>query len=486
MKHRILTAILAASMLASLAACGGSPATADTTASESTDTSAAETAEADGIETVDMEGFTFNLLHNDPNRMTWCYVELNAESENGDTLNDATFRRNAAIEERFNCNLNFAMVRNTADVVASTVMSGANEYDILMGTGTVVLSNLDYIADFSHIPHLNLDEVWWNPHATGMFRIAGKQLAAAGNFTLSYVSGSSCYLFNKPLYESLAIEENLYALAADGKWTVDKLLEIGIKGAADLNGDTKLNAADDRFGISSYTPASFYNSLIIGAGYSYMRSDSDGVPYLEMAQNEAMVDFLQMLLDKTTVGDGLFGYTASKYYNAESTLTIPNNKILFTEMFLNRVSTLRDSEVDFGILPAPKLDAAQDKYYSRASVGELSFLPRDYSEDRLDYVGRILEAMTYLSQETIIPAYKETLVKTKLARDEESADMLDFVFEGVTFDMGQIAYETDVMGYLMEKVYMPGRDALASTIEIIKKAVDNKVKNLVEKVELVP
>ena len=85
--------------------------------------------------------------------------------------------------------------------MAQSVLSGDNEYDIIFQYGINTLGNVEYLADFSNIPHLKLDADYWNPDATSIFRIGTKQVAVAGNWSLSYLSGSQGFLFNKDLYE---------------------------------------------------------------------------------------------------------------------------------------------------------------------------------------------------------------------------------------------------------------------------------------------
>ena len=106
MKKQI-SIILLAAVLASAVSCGGEgqPDVIDgTTAGDNTPETTAEL--TDGLPNKNMEGFTFNIHHSTQSSMSWVNLELNAEAENGEYLNDAIYKRNQYIEERFNCNLN--------------------------------------------------------------------------------------------------------------------------------------------------------------------------------------------------------------------------------------------------------------------------------------------------------------------------------------------------------------------------------------------
>lgn len=102
---RFLAALLAALTLA-LSACGGTQGTAaddtttdKTTSADTDDTTPAETDRSqvkDNLPEKDYGGDKFTILY----RNEWAY-EFIADEENGDILNDAVFRRNRAVEDRF-------------------------------------------------------------------------------------------------------------------------------------------------------------------------------------------------------------------------------------------------------------------------------------------------------------------------------------------------------------------------------------------------
>ena len=167
MKKQI-TLILLAAVLASAFACEGrqNDVTDETTAGDTTPEVTTEL--TDGLPDKNMEDFEFNIHHSTQSSMSWVNLELDAEAENGEYLNDAIYKRNQYIEERFKCNLNIteAPWDDNAVNFRSIVMAGDNPYDIFFIYGNRVMGNLDSIADFNNIPHINLEKDWWNPLAT--------------------------------------------------------------------------------------------------------------------------------------------------------------------------------------------------------------------------------------------------------------------------------------------------------------------------------
>ena len=79
-----------------------------------------------------MDGFEFSINHFNKSWLSWATLDLEATEENGDLVNDAIYRRNRSIEERFDCKININEVDQIggneiqAEVMATpTTMSGS-------------------------------------------------------------------------------------------------------------------------------------------------------------------------------------------------------------------------------------------------------------------------------------------------------------------------------------------------------------------------
>lgn len=497
MMKKCLCMLLSALLLLSTVACGGKTAdtttATDTAASTQNATTAASVAETepaevvptDGLPDKDMGGFSLNIVHHDESWLTWATTQLDSEGATGELVNDAVFQRNVHIEERFRAKINVTSIEKVDEIIQKEIMSGDNTYDIYMQYGIRVLANLHLLADFNNIPNLNLSADYWNPGATGIFCIGDKQVAIAGNFSLSYASGSSCMVFNKDIYSELQIADDPYALVRDGKWTTDKFFEIAAKGTADLNGDSVMDNSD-RYGSHGSVKA-FYNGLINGADIQYVRIGDDGTPYFTLTNDERAVSFMQKLLDKVTADQYVF-YTDQKSVNNESSnLKFTEGRCFFNTTTIHKIeSELRGSDTYYGILPQPKYDEQQEKYYSQTNIGEIATLPRSYDDARAENIGMLLEAMAFYSQQHIIPQYKEVILQAKAARDEQSMEMLGYVFDGICFDFGVVVWQNEVANTLMESVFLPKSASLGSTIRVVDKLTKAQIADLMVKIEDVP
>ena len=90
---------------------------------------------------------------------------------------------------------------------------------------------------------------------------------------------------------------------------------------------------------------------------------------------------------------------------------------------------------DFGIVPWPKYDASQEKYYTNVDAGTNLFIVPITNSDP-ERTSIVLEALCAKGYRTVIPAYYEVALQTKYTRDDLSVQMLDIIKEGRVFDIG--------------------------------------------------
>ena len=439
---------------------------------------------SDGLPDKNMDGFELKILHCSQDWMNWVNVQLDAEAENGDLVNDAIYRRNVATEERFKCSISVEdSEKNTAGSYQNLVMSGDNPYDIIMVYGISTMGLVDNYADIGKIPYLSLDEHWWNPDATSVFRLGGKQLCAAGAFSLSYASTANCFLFNKRIYNEMNTGKSLYDLVDSGKWTTDKYFEIAAKAARDLNGDSKMDGSD-LWGTNG-TAKAFLHLLVIGGGQHYVTKDSDGFPLFNAAKDEKLVSLLEKIVHFENKDP--YGYTSPQsLLGTVDEVQFADGGCLFQVSWGHEITFYRDMKDDFGIIPAPKYDEKQEKYYANMANGEVMTLPRSYDADRLENLGILLEAMSFYTYHNILPVYKTELLQTKVARDEDSSRMLDLIFDGVTYDFGVNVWQENLGNKIVSDILIDKSDAIVSTLSSLSTAVDGDIEKLRESVEAVP
>ena len=143
---------------------------------------------------------------------------------------------------------------------------------------------------------------------------------------------------------------------------------------------------------------------------------------------------------------------------------------------ISNVLSKRVSDVDFGIIPHPKLDEAQENYYSNinAYAGHLISVPITTPDP--DRTGFILEAMVAAGMHIITPAFYDVQLTTKSTRDNESGEMLDIIFANQLYDVGYSFAWGNAVGKVMD-AYNTRNENLTSVLASITKTADKDVQN---------
>ena len=115
-----------------------------------------------------------------------------------------------------------------------------------------------------------------------------------------------------------------------------------------------------------------------------------------------------------------------------------NNQALFLINAIHSAIYLRDMAADFGILPLPKYDENQSGYHTYIYPPPVMCVPSTNPD--LDRTGMILETLCYYSTDTVIKAYYDVLLKTKISRDNNSEKMLDIIFQNRLYSIADIYY----------------------------------------------
>jgi len=466
---RTLCLILVLLMMLPFVSCSGDSAETDTSADVPQDAGTEETAaEAETEETLpplpemDMDGFTLRVSNVDPAALSWANITIAAEQD-GTPVNDAIYQRNLELEETYNCKIEQTLQSNFGDVayINNMVTAGSDEYDLCMVYDIKAAEVVGAMLDWNQLSYLDLDQVWWNPDATGMFAIQGKQYYTAGNSTMGYLSRAMCYLVNWTLYEDMGFSENLYDMVRDGSWTQDVFYSMAAQAVRDTNGDG-VYSADDTYGVFG-NPRAFLNTLMGGANIRYVEADGEGNFIFRMTENETAINLLTEAVQYMNSNPNIYYNEGSVPSDLKPDTLFATGQALFHVQGLpHTIAQLRDMEDNFGILPLPKRNESQQKYYAPSYGAVLTGIPKTVAAERYESLGLLMEAMTRRSQETVIPQYKEVLLKDKLARDEDSSEMLDIIFTSITFDPGVVLWCSNLSDKICSDIFMKKNDAVVS------------------------
>lgn len=472
-KTRILSLSLA--MLMMLASCGEAEVSSGDTSAASDTTPAETTADplADNLPDKNWGGADFNLLV----RTERLYY-LDAEEETGDTLNDAVYARNNAVEERFGINLCFTDITSDKSLfmnaVQSSVMADDKGYDIICPDYWWFSGTEGYMLDLYTLDYLDFDKSWWNQSWNKNAEINDKLYSCVGYLCLDLLRNTEVVYFNKSMIEDFKLE-NPYDLVADNKWTLDKALQMGEAVAGDVDGNNVLDE-NDRYGIYSNVHAQ--RGIYYSGGFELVRNTDDGFEIITPTERIA---------DLNTLIYNMFNGNDSVLYALDSTVDFTTtaaykpfnqNNLLFTFFALTAVEAMRASDVNFGIVPVPKYD--EDQEWISYNYGcTLSCIPVNTPDAERSAI--ILEALNAESARKVVPEYYNRVLQGKLARDDESLEMLDMVFDKLSFTFDFI--NAGQLGAIPDKFIRATSENVTTLFDSNKSALEGHLDKLVEAYE---
>jgi len=444
MKKQISLLLALLLLLLPLSACSETgPGSADAPASTSGQDPAAEgepvtevpeTEEPFEAEVKDLGGREINIFL----AGNWSFDDFEAEEMTGEALNDARFQVNSAVQDLYNITLKTDNQSGQASggqgkgytVIKNVNMSGTNDYAFAC-VGCYDVSSLAYqghLLDLNGVKNVDLSKSWWDPKANEQLSVKGKMFYSTGDIGVLDNDCTYCILFNKQVVDNFSLESP-YELVRENRWTYDKFIEMADTCDSDLNGDGTLDN-DDAYGILIWQDSVI--GMLHASGGRCATILPDGT--IELTLNtEQNVDVLTTWLTDRTKS---FSYFLEAGTDDISHATFIGNRCLFYTRYLKAVSWFRDLEADFGILPYPKWTAEQKDFCNTMHAYGTSYVCLPIVAENPDETGAVIEALAYYGKKEITPAYYEVNLKGKYFRDEESAEMLDLIFETRFFDVG--------------------------------------------------
>ena len=131
-------------------------------------------------------------------------------------------------------------------------------------------------------------------------------------------------------------------------------------------------------------------------------------------------------------------------FDAPHYVNFTEGRTMFLDGCLNNAIYYRGMDDDFGILPYPKYDEDDDYHTTYNAVADLGLIPITVSDT--ERTGAITEALSAYGSMYVVPAFYETALKTKSARDDESEEMMDIIKNGLIYDVGYLSGSSVLSG----------------------------------------
>ncbi len=410
--------------------------------------------------------------------------DIYAEQITGEPINDAVYNRNAKIEEAYKVQIALDVVPcgDIGGIVSQAVSAGDKMYDVVyprLFEAASMYQNA-YFHNLHNVPNIDLTKPWWDANSVKSLDCGGYLPCAATSINVNDKDATSAVTFNKTIAASNQLPD-IYELVREGKWTYDKLSELSAAVMNDANGDGTMTPDDDVYGLLGANDV--MTAFWYGAGSVLAAHDESGIfafTYGTERDINSSLAVINLMNQPWFMNHHLISNTDDIYYRQ----LFEQGHGLFFWLRLDDVTNMREGDADFGIIPTPKYEESQEKYYSMVSqhtTGLLS-IPTTQAGAELEEIGMVLEALAAESHYTLIPEYIEVSLKTKNSRDAESADMLDIIINNRVFDPMLIYNFGGFADAFMDLGKTNNTDIasfLKSKQKTVAKAIDKSVKNMV-------
>ncbi|MCL2517996.1 MAG: hypothetical protein FWF15_05480 [Oscillospiraceae bacterium] len=409
------------------------------------------------------------------------YCDAYAAEQNGDPINDALYLRNQRVEEELGVTINIQPLGTfvtAGNNLQKIIMAADDIVDIAFMNGNFMSKYLgsDMIIDLNSIPNVDFSHSWWDQHSVKEFNLFGTMRIVTGDISINTNFAQVAYFFNKKIAENYKLE-NMYELVRKSEWTVPKMIEMSRSVAHDVNGDGIMDEADF-YGLLAHSYETLYST--IAGGVRLTTKDREGVPQITV-NTERTANIVEMLTPFLLDGNVTI-IDNPKYAHVFNDLMMPtfldNRALFFTNQILIGME-LRNMDADFGVLPEPKFDSAQENHYTVLSSYWATYIIVPTTNNKFDITGHVLEAMGFYSQQYVTPAYIDTTVFNKTLRDDDSAEMMRIIMDNRYYDLAYL-YDWGGIYNLFPRMVGEKKTAFASEFAKIETKMQTEIDKTVE------
>jgi hypothetical protein len=358
----------------------------------------------------------------------------------GVAINTQLMNRKNYVETTYGVTLNYIDCRGA--VMQTRLRTAAGNTDIggevihiamprVLEAQAIVIDQSVY--DFNGSKFIDFDASYYNQEALDAYTLADRTFFLAGDISFLDEQTAHLIFYNMAIAKENQAFPDLYEYALNGTWTIDTLYTLA--SAVSYNADGIDGYSDnDKYGLGTRGLSAFYQYFGV---YQVSKKDSvDGeIYYLSVRDDKVSTIIDQMIKAKKnesyirTDWDG--DYVAMQ-------AAFEDNRLLFYHEVIQKLDYLgKKPDLQVGILPFPKLNVQQERYYSpSASQSTLICIPR--ATDDRDMSEAFVEILSSSASRYVMPAYYD-MVESNLYAEfaEQSMRVLkEQIFPNMMYDQG--------------------------------------------------
>jgi ABC-type glycerol-3-phosphate transport system substrate-binding protein len=396
------------------------------------------TPEDGGLPEADLGGYVFTVADANINR--WFPEEGSSD------LANAIIERIKWVQDKYNCKIEHKP--HSEDAVNAAIMAGDKYADFFVTETWELARHIvsKHLVDMNTIPNLDLTADYWAHHnQSGQYTFFDKTFAAAAPFA-DQAEQIWFMVFNKAIINELGLE-NPYDLVKNNEWTFEKMYEMQLAAADDLNGDGVMDI-NDRYGLATGHDWDISVALYVASGNKIYDLKEDGT--LEFSLNSPKaIEAINMIKKMVKKGESFFPKDDAEGMEAY-VKAFTEGKVLFLAYSrgYGMLDPIYEMEDDFGIVPMP-MGNNTDKYLNWISHNAPAVAVPVTNKD-LDKAGLILQALAWKAQDES-KILEDEYAYTKL-RDDESMETIKNLWNYGEQDFGFFA---QAMNWALSVHFLP-------------------------------
>ncbi len=354
-----------------------------------------------------------------------------AEEDSDDPMQSAIYNRRRTVEEAIGVTIKEVMYdtyKNMFDAMDQSIGSGDDSMQIVLTHCINKLSTYTSggsLYPLDELPYIDLTADWWNTEAMSSLKLGSHYLLGANDYMLPC---PYAIFFNKDMVTDLSLESP-YDLVANNEWTIDKFEELAR--AAVLDVDSNGFDENDNYGISCQN----------GGGSTFLSFWSASEQFMAYKGEDGKLDVFQNTEKTQDICERIAEWSKDHLIcpfpsgKSSDAIHMSTGQVLFWMSNIAGAEELRDTDVDYGIVPFPKYTSEQENYYS-LDWGGLMVVPVTIREPEM--VGATIELLAYGSdvEGGVIDTYYDLVLDGQLSQDPTAPEMLDILFDTICYDPG--------------------------------------------------
>lgn len=408
----------------SLAGCGGDG--ADTT-------NAAVTAVSDNRvpldvpETTFASDYTFDIIGTAAEG--WNASDLICPEQDSDNvLESAKYQRYKKVEEMYGITIKTTLKENISTILSGSISANDKSFDMVWmspyNTSTAAMGSL--LINLYDVESMNLDAPWYDDNYIEGMSIGDTLYSSVNDMETMDIHCTWIMMYNKRLIKQYNLKDP-YDMVKDNEWTFDNFVAM----LSDVSADNGDNIWDDKDTYGFATHGGAARNFFYCSGMKLCGKDSANYPKVIIDNNPNVVKLQEKVVkllheDNTTLFSG--GIISA----------FTEGRALFLGEIAGYLSAFADMEDDYGVVPWPKYDESQKRYYTSNDpcIMVMSLPAFAWTETELEQIGVVTETLCWESYYTVRPAYYEKTLGGKGTRDAGSYEMLDLCRESNVYDFG--------------------------------------------------